>query len=62
MTTPYSSNRFFMLFSPFRKESIVTGFVFLFRHAGHVQTALPDARRTPYPRSILNDNVHPLKH
>ena len=29
---------------------------------GHVQTALPDARRTPRLRSFLSENAHPVKH
>ena len=29
---------------------------------GHLQTALPDARRTPRLRSLLTKNAHPVKH
>jgi len=28
---------------------------------GHLQTALPDARGTPPPRSLLSENAHPVK-
>jgi len=34
------------------------------RHVTHciLQTALPDARRTPRLRSLLTENAHPVKH
>ena len=28
---------------------------------GHIQTALPDARRAPRLRSLLAENAHPVK-